>query len=547
MKKLLLLLATIFISLLIANIGAWLIYPKYAASPLLVIAVWEKYFPNIPKAILTSSAIAVFFFSFATRKILFEDDITTKSRKNKYGYAKYIKSLSALKKHLKNKFEMNFDKGIVLGKMNGKFIRSDKPYSCLVLAPPGTGKTAGIVVPNLLLCENSMITHDPKGELWDLTSESREKHLGHKSFLFDPASKDSAKFNIFAKDILPKEKDDYKAYITNVANIIFSSKKGDVSASSDYFLSAARSAFSFFAQWLIEVEEETSLPKIREKLLEDSDIVSTVESMISDPNVSKEVKEDGRGVLIAAESENQWAGVMGQLKEGLDLYGDARIRENINDVCDFTGDLLRQKKISVYLKVRDKDKKRLAPLITMMLEAITNQLISQMPRKEDNQVTLILDEFVRLGRLESIAELPAISRGYNVNTLFIAQDYEQISTTYGKEYLSIFDSNCAYKIVFRQNNHSTAERISKTIGNRTDKRKSSSSSKKSTIQIANNESKSTSISEEGLALVTPQDILNLDQGKILILAQGNFSTPILADAPLWFKENQLRKIIKQTS
>ncbi len=531
-------------ALLISNIGAWIQYPQHITEPFVSISAWIYFFPDVPNSIFISSAIAAIFLAFVIQKIFNPTNKLVNRKKDKYGYAKYIYTLSTLKKYFVKNNEVNFGEGIVLGKMENSFIRSTKPYSCLVLAPPGTGKTAGIVVPNLLLCENSMIIHDPKGELWELTSPAREKHLKQKVLLFDPTSTNSAKFNIFSDSILPKDRADLKAYINNVANIIFSETgKHSSSGNNDsYFQSAAKSAFTFFAQWLIEKNGETSLPKIREKLLQESDTVTTIETMIADPDTSEELKMDGRGTLIASESENQWAGVIGQLKEALDLYGDARIKSNIDSKCDFTGDLLRKEKISVYLKVKDKDKKRLKPLITMMIEAIATQLISEMPKEGDNQITYILDEFVRLGKLEAIAELPAISRGYNINTIFVAQDYEQISNTYGKEYLSIFDSNCAYKIVFRQNNLSTAERISKTVGNRTVKRKSSSSSYKNDMQLSFNSSKSVSTSDEAIALVSPQDILSLDQNQILVLVQGYLDKPILAASPLWFKEKELKKL-----
>ena len=50
----------------------------------------------------------------------------------------------------------------------------DEPLSALCLAPPGTGKTAGVVVPTILDCDKvSMIINDPKPELKQKTSAYR--------------------------------------------------------------------------------------------------------------------------------------------------------------------------------------------------------------------------------------------------------------------------------------------------------------------------------------------------------------------------------------
>ena len=67
---------------------------------------------------------------------------------------------------------------MVLGyfKYKGKStaLMMDETLSALCLAPPGTGKTAGVVIPTILDCDNvSMIINDPKPELKQLTSAYR--------------------------------------------------------------------------------------------------------------------------------------------------------------------------------------------------------------------------------------------------------------------------------------------------------------------------------------------------------------------------------------
>jgi type IV secretion system protein VirD4 len=394
-----------------------------------------------------------------------------------------------------------------------------------------------------------MIVHDPKGELYDITHKARRDNMQSKILLFDPVADDSLKFNIFAKSMLPKNRNDLRAYVANAANIVFAGQqiKNNSASADGYFESAAKSTFIFFAQWLIYKNNETSIPKIRSKLLEDEDTSRTIEDMVEDNSTPAEIKEDGRGVLTASVSENQWAGIIGQLKEALELFADSRIRAVTDSTCDFTGYTLREEKTTVYLKVRDKDKQRLRPIMSLMLDSISTQLVSRMPEDTDHKITFILDEFVRLGKMDFISELPSISRGYKLNFIFVAQDYEQISNTYGQSYISIFETNCAYKIIFRQNNHNTAERISKLIGNKTTDRKSISKNQGSKTDIKvnfqGNNSKSESISREGIALVTPQDITNLKSDNCLLVVQGHASKPILAKNPMWFKEKNLKNLI----
>ena len=48
--------------------------------------------------------------------------------------------------------------------------------NCLIVGASGTGKTRGIVIPNILECEGSYIVSDPKGELYRKYSMYLQDH-----------------------------------------------------------------------------------------------------------------------------------------------------------------------------------------------------------------------------------------------------------------------------------------------------------------------------------------------------------------------------------
>lgn len=63
---------------------------------------------------------------------------------------------------------------IVLGRFKGKLMKMPETLSALVVAPPGTGKTVGVVIPTILESEGiSVIVNDPKPELCYKTSGYR--------------------------------------------------------------------------------------------------------------------------------------------------------------------------------------------------------------------------------------------------------------------------------------------------------------------------------------------------------------------------------------
>lgn len=489
-----------------------------------------------------------FYFIFTTVPLLIYRALFDDHSTEKYGYAKF-----APEKLIKE-MGLNFRNGIVFGLVKKnywqkifapqkKVIRSHEPLSVLLMAPPGTGKSAGVIIPTLLTLQNSVVIHDPKGELYDATYKARLK-LGHNVLIFDIDDKDSIKFNPFANNKIPKDPKEIKPYVVNIANMVFKIHK-ESQGNVNYFVSAARNAFVTMACYLIYKDGFTSIIKVRDKILENRNVAVTfgnikeeaLESFkISDTKLIKALGIDVNSVLIAAASTDQWAGVMGSLTEKLDYFSDPKI-SNIIDckISSFSAEDLRSKKTSIYLKVKDKDKTKLQVLISMIFESLGTELISKIPASTDNQITFILDEFVRLGRVDILTDLTSISRGYNFNQIFVIQDLEQISNTYSREYMSILESNCAYKIIMKQNNFLTAEKIAKIIGFKTDVRTSTSTKDKVSLSPRQSEGKSVSKSEEGIYLVTPQDILNLDKNQCLIIVQGFAATPILADIAWWFK------------
>lgn len=65
---------------------------------------------------------------------------------------------------------------MVVGKFQGKMLKLKETLSTLCCAPPGTGKTAGVVIPTIFNSEGlSIIVNDPKPELCYQTTGARNK------------------------------------------------------------------------------------------------------------------------------------------------------------------------------------------------------------------------------------------------------------------------------------------------------------------------------------------------------------------------------------
>lgn len=166
--------------------------------------------------------------------------------------------------HIAKEFEieaMGLYKGfiIVLGRAYDRIMRMNETLSAMCFAPPGTGKTAGVVVPTVLGCDTvSMIVNDPKPEICHLTS-------GHRSqvgitFTINWAGEDDPARGIYwpcwnplSSDAIPEMGPDRDMYVDSMVNILVEDPKG--SSADPHWSKTGRAALSGFIHFMVSKTE----------------------------------------------------------------------------------------------------------------------------------------------------------------------------------------------------------------------------------------------------------------------------------------------------
>ena len=422
-------------------------------------------------------------------------------------------------------------RGLILGKVGRRIVRTAQPLSALILAPPGTGKSAGIVVPNLLLeRERSFMVLDVKGELYDLTAKHRAGFS--KVLRFAPGQEDTVGWNPFVR--IPDDFGGRAVLARRIAKILIRGEK-----EGDYWTLAAQELFAFAAQALMHRDDVTSLPAVYSALIQGRDrrkniiALAGAESPFGDA-LPSDLRSYGLGVATYADA--QFDGLFGTLETHLGVFADPSLQGAFVR-SDFDFDLLGREFTTVYVCVRDRDIERLGGVIRLFFEFAASELSVRAEAAEGKKllpITLLLDEFVRLGKLEQVRDLPALSRGAGVNVVLLAQDWGQIRTRYGADGASAIEGTMAYLLVLTQVNHDSAERISKRMGEQTRSRYS--------ISLGQNNKDNISVSSEGKRLVLPQELLALPFGHAFLLAQFAGERPLKMEIPLWFKSRQMKRL-----
>ena len=476
-------------------------------------------------------------------------------------------SASFAKKEDFQKMGINNEKGLMLGCLHNKkgeiqeFLRCLSPLSCLIVAPPGTGKTASIALPNLFSLACSVVVLDIKGELFDLSAGYRQEKFKSKILRFSPLypKENTMFFNPFDKKVIADM--DYvkmKQLADQIAGTIFIGEKGK---ENDHWIVSAKTLFTFYATYFMQKNKHTTLGEIAQAPKKDFyDVIpddiklqfglatkdeftgelkrdftkdtskAFYKAVANDNDLHAITKNQANSYTQAAETE--FASIKSTFDTFMAVFQNPNV-DNATSKMSFDYYDLRKERISCYIVIQTEDIDILAPLIRIFVETMFKKLMSGQGNSDPNKfIYFIGDEFVRFGKMPFLLEAPALCRSYGLIPIYITQSYEQIKKYYGEDDLKILRGNVGYQVVFTMNSAGDAEELSKMIGKFTRKKVSRSQGNLDLIKSSD------STSSEGYELVPAQDILNMPNTDILILVRGFVKHPIKAKVNYWFKNPQ---------
>mgnify|MGYP003686852715 CR=1 FL=1 len=543
----------IFCGYICASFGAWIAYPKYFLNPYLIFMVFYNQGINSPPIVIATSIMGIIIVLMALIPL---------KKSVKYGIAKFGDLKTAEKADLLGKQGIHFgritkvknhpDKNklqlIEEATPTKNIAILDKAFSGLVCAPPGTGKTTTFLIPTVLLTKNSVILHDPKGEIYETTAPFRSTQ--GKVVKFDPMRERTSKFNPFCREALPEDRRRWRSYIESMALIIIpDDAKGD-----SFFTANARLLFTFIASYNLAIDGETSLPDVSSTISRNKNLAEAIGEMIDQLDMMEEKDffidtaiNDGNKVMNQTISENTWGSITSTIFPKLSIFESPLIKNATEGRNEIDMDDFRAGINSLYMIVREEDKTMLSPLMNILIQFMAKKLISEMPEvyeartgKEPNTISFLLDEFPRLGKMKEMIDFPAISRGYKVNTFFIAQDFAQLETVYDAKTVASLKSTCAYVLIFQQNSFEAAENISKSIGDETETKVSRSTGGGKLYATG-----SKNLSEAGKRFITPQIITDMDFKRAILLGQGSWTQPLILETMYWENEKNLKTLVDE--
>lgn len=544
---------------------------------------------------------------------------------------------------------------MVVGKYKGHLLMMKETLSTLCCAPPGTGKTVGVVIPTIFNSHGmSIVVNDPKPELCFSTTGARAKE--GPVFVINWGAEDNPaegiyypSWNPLSPNALPAPGPDRDMYVDSMCNILVEDPKG---GADPHWSKTGRSALTGFIHFIASKCERARandyfIGRVYEGKLDEEDkrVLEGYYIEMHDPMAARAIQDLHNGTLtidnylpIGTWSllPEKWIGhesclamilewiTESQIKQSQDIKRRLDEGDQMAAMADPMRDMLEEaisearkfgysprcivelsqlssmpdkergsvlstgfsgigifknsavvsrtsfsdlqfkdlrgmkdpitgewKPISVYLSVNQVDARALGVISGTFIELMSSYLIANPPKfqnKTDGQMgpfpcLFVLDEFPQMPKLKAIIDGPAVGRGQKVSYLLIGQDLGQISGKYGKDDLETVISTTACKIILSQNNEQTAQRFSKMIGNKTVQTTSYSKNEGISFQKGSNPfSKNVSYQLQGTSVISTTQLLSLPMLKQVVLMQGFIDRPIMADAPRWYLDPNMKKL-----
>src|SRR5687768_6883181 len=339
----------------------------------------------------------------------------------------------------KDMFKPSAD-GIVVGRMGGKLIRLPGQQFVILAAPTRSGKGVGIVIPNLLEYQESMVVLDIKQENFELTSGWRASQ-GHEIYLFNPFAEDRRTHRWNPLTYVSRDPAFRVSDLMSIAAMLYP----DGSDDQKFWVSQARNAFMAFSLYLFENrdhDQKGGFPTVHAPTLgaiyrlssgDGTDLKPYLWSLSQRHFLGGNARSAFANLL--SQADETFASIMGTFKEPLNAWINP-VLDAATSGDDFLLTDLRKKRMTIYIGIQPNKLAESRLIVNLFFSQVINLNTRELPRNNPqlkHQCLLLMDEFTSIGKVDIIASAVAFMAGYNLRLLPVIQSMAQLDATYGKD------------------------------------------------------------------------------------------------------------------
>jgi type IV secretory pathway TraG/TraD family ATPase VirD4 len=392
---------------------------------------------------------------FEVGKFLFKSQVLSKKTgadfSTKSSYSKYLSA---------------DNRGLLINGSDLKLTEKKSFQNICLVASVGAGKTTRFIIPNILeraKSKCSIVVHDPKGEVFDLTSQYL-KNRGYNIILIDPENIErSSCFNP-----LLEAKTDIE--LEQITEILIEAGLKNAKSGDDFFSSGAKRFVSLFLKCLkiasLKNKNLMTLSNLYYLFQNFGEKGENLENWVIENTFIPDDPED-RTLW------NEWKGVLTGNKEGIQSFIlnsitslQALSNKNIAKLTarsDFDLANIRKEKTIIYFVTPPQHIEYYSFLTSLFFRSVFNSCMRKLPNKRDLPIYILYDEFGH-STIPNFVSTSNTIRGYNVSLSIVLQSISQLSARYGRDYALAIQGGFATYITYSGSDQETTTFFERKIG-----------------------------------------------------------------------------------
>lgn len=393
----------------------------------------------------------------------------------------------------------------------------------VTVAPTGSGKGIGAVIPNLLDYPGSALVLDVKGENAAVTARAR-RAMGHKVFVVDPFGVNKGEAHAF--NLLDRLDPSDPECVSESAILADCLVIPDEKGGGKHFDESAKTLLQGLMLHVVGLDDPArrNLGEVRRLLTSAEEIfLATLADMAADESTAFSIPARAANTIMGM-ADRERGSVLSTAKVNTAFLDDPRIAAAVSR-SDFDLANIKAELMTVYLVLPANKIGPNARFVRAFIGSVIAAITSS-ATKPKHPVAFLLDEFGQLGYMKQIEDAVSLMRGYGLAFWVFIQDLSQLKGVYPK--WQTFLANSA-KTFYGTDDFDTAKYVSDSLGKATIEYETENSGRNSGTGLSGggssmNRGKSTGTSQQlaGRELLTPDEVMRLGPERPIILVKGEY-------------------------
>lgn len=308
---------------------------------------------------------------------------------------------------------------------NARWTTAPSQQAVLVLGPPRSGKTSGLIIPAILSFAGPVVSTSTKPDVFSATRAVRS--LGGRVWLFDPTGSESVDSSITRLQWSPvKRGRSWDETLQMAAAMVDSTISGQRSASESHW--AERAGTLLAALLFAASSRGQPIRTVHSWILQHEVDVPYSQLEAANASIACDIL---RGLERA--SENEIASIFSTAAMILSAYNSDTVLGSAEHP-NFDPDAFVRSTDTLYITIPSHQQRRLAPLVVGLLEEIRDACYVRERREPGRHPNVLwaLDEVAKIAPLASLPAIVSEGGGQGLQVMACLQDLSQARDQWGE-------------------------------------------------------------------------------------------------------------------